>query len=186
MVGTGKGAEHGVLIKGGEPLEAACHVKAVVFDKTGTLTKGKPEVTDIVAFDKIDEDEILAISASLEKLSEHPLAEAIYTYASEESVALDEVKNFEAIAGHGVKGIIGETEYYFGNRRLMTDKLGHSIDKINRKLIKLEEQGKTAMILATKDSIIGAIAVADTIKKNGHRSLDDYGRQRKNCQGDCG
>jgi soluble P-type ATPase len=164
MVGTGKGAEYGILIKGGEPLEAACHITAVVFDKTGTLTKGKPEVTDIISFENAEEDEILAISASLEKLSEHPLAEAIYSYANDESISLDEVKNFSAIPGHGVKGIIEQTEYYFGNRRLMTEILGHSITKVNRKLTKLEEQGKTAMILATKEGIIGAIAVADTVK----------------------
>jgi Cu+-exporting ATPase len=164
MVGTGKGAEYGVLVKGGEPLEAACHINAVVFDKTGTLTKGKPEVTDILSFEKIDEDEILSIVASLEKLSEHPLAEAIYSHANEESVALEDVKNFNAIPGHGVKGAIHEVEYYFGNRRLMTEVLGHSMDKINRKLNKLEEQGKTVMVLATKEQILGAIAVADTVK----------------------
>lgn len=164
MVGTGRGAEQGILIKGGEPLEAACHIKAVIFDKTGTLTKGKPEVTDIISFGALDEDEILAISASLEKLSEHPLAEAIYTYAGEESVALEEVENFSAIAGQGVKGIIAGAEYYFGNRRLMTEVLNLNIDKVNRKLIKLEEQGKTAMILATSEAILGAVAVADTVK----------------------
>ncbi len=164
MVGTGRGAEQGILIKGGEPLESACHIKAVIFDKTGTLTKGKPEVTDIISFESIGDDEILEISASLEKLSEHPLAEAIYTYANEESCNLAEVKNFEAIPGHGVKGLVNDVEYYFGNRRLMTDVLGHSITKINRKLIKLEEQGKTVMILATKDEVLGAIAVADTVK----------------------
>ncbi len=164
MVGTGKGAEYGILVKGGEPLEAACHINAVVFDKTGTLTKGKPEVTDIIPFASLDEDEILEISASLEKLSEHPLAEAIYTYANEESISLKEAKNFSAIPGHGVKGIINDIEYYFGNRRLMAEVLNHSIDKINRKLAKLEEQGKTTMILATKDEILGAIAVADTVK----------------------
>ncbi len=171
MVGTGKGAEYGVLVKGGEPLEAACHINAVIFDKTGTLTKGKPEVTDILSFEKVDEDEILTISASLEKLSEHPLAEAIYLHASEESVALEDVKDFSAIPGHGVKGGINELEYYFGNRRLITEVLGHSIDKINRKLNKLEEQGKTVMILATKEQILGAIAVADTVKPTSAQAV---------------
>ncbi len=164
MVGTGKGAEYGILIKGGEPLEAACHIDAVIFDKTGTLTKGKPEVTDIIQLSSLDEDEILAISASLEKLSEHPLAEAIYTYANEESISLEEVKDFSAIPGHGVKGFIDGKEYYFGNRRLMTETLGHALNKENRKLSRLEEQGKTAMILATPTEIIGVIAVADTVK----------------------
>lgn len=171
MVGTGKGAEYGILIKGGEPLEAACHIKTIVFDKTGTLTNGKPEVTDIISLESLDEDEILAISASLEKLSEHPLAEAIYTYANEESVSLDEVKNFSAIPGYGVKGVINNIEYYFGNRRLVTDTLGHSIDKINHKLVKLEEAGKTAMMLATKDTILGVIAVADTVKSSSSAAI---------------
>lgn len=171
MVGTGKGAEYGVLIKGGEPLEAACKINTIIFDKTGTLTKGQPEVTDIIAFDKIDEDEILAISASLEKLSEHPLAEAIYSYAEEESVSLEEIKDFSAIPGHGVKGVINETEYYFGNRRLMTEVLNLSINKVNRKLTKLEEQGKTAMILANKEEILGIIAVADTVKPTSAEAI---------------
>lgn len=171
MVGTGKGAEYGILIKGGEPLEAACKIKAVVFDKTGTLTKGKPEVTDIISFENSGDDGVLEISASLEKLSEHPLAEAIYTYADEESIDLAEVKGFEAIPGHGVKGIVNGIEYYFGNRRLMTDILEHSIDKINRRLMKLEEQGKTVMILANKNEIIGAIAVADTVKQTSAEAV---------------
>lgn len=165
MVGTGKGAEHGILIKGGEPLEAACHIDAVIFDKTGTLTKGKPEVTDVLSFASLDEEEIIAIAASLEKLSEHPLAEAIYTYAQEESISLEEVENFRAIPGHGVEGTINQVKYYIGNRKLITSDLGLSIDKVNRKLMKLEEQGKTAMILASKDAIIGAVAVADTVKE---------------------
>jgi len=164
MVGTGKGAEYGILIKGGEPLEAACKINTVIFDKTGTLTKGKPEVTDILSFTNLDEDEIVTLAASLEKLSEHPLAEAIYTHAQDEDFDLDEVNDFSAIPGHGVQGTINGKVYYFGNRKLVSETLGHSIDKINRKLTKLEEQGKTAMILATNEAVLGAIGVADTVK----------------------
>ena len=171
MVGTGKGAEYGILVKGGEPLESACHINAIVFDKTGTLTKGKPEVTDILKFEKIDEGEILAISASLEKLSEHPLAEAICLYANEKSVEFKELKNFSAIPGYGVKGVLDKTEYYFGNRRLMTEMLGHSISKINLKLSYFEERGKTLMILATKEEILGAVAVADTVKTSSAEAV---------------
>jgi Cu+-exporting ATPase len=171
MVGTGRGAEQGILIKGGEPLEAACNINAVIFDKTGTLTKGKPEVTDIISINHLKEEEILAISASLEKLSEHPLAEAIYSYANKESVKLEEVENFSALAGHGVKGIINGVEYYLGNRRLMTETLNHPIAKIDSKLIELEEQGKTVMILATKEAILGAIAVADTVKATSKEAV---------------
>lgn len=165
MVGTGKGAEHGILVKGGEPLEKACKVNTVVFDKTGTLTHGKPVVTDILTLSDADEDEVLAIAASLEKSSEHPLAEAIYTYADEEALELEEVEKFKAIPGHGVEGELNHTKYYFGNRRLMVDILNLPVDKINRKLERLEEQGKTAMILATKEKIVGVIAVADTVKE---------------------
>jgi len=171
MVGTGKGAEQGILIKGGEPLEAAGHIKAIIFDKTGTLTQGKPEVTDILSFDNLEEDEILKVSASLEKLSEHPLAEAIYSYAREEEVILENVSDFSAIPGHGVQGKINNIEYYFGNRRLMTEVLNHSIDKVERKLTKLEEQGKTVMILATKEKILGAISVADTVKPSSAAAI---------------
>lgn len=171
MVGTGKGAEYGVLIKGGEPLEAACKINTVIFDKTGTLTKGKPEVTDVVSFSQLDRNEIIAIAASLEKLSEHPLAEAIYTYAKQRSLELSEVESFEALPGHGVVGKIGETKYYIGNRRLVSDTLGLPIEKINKELEQLESQGKTAMILATGENLIGAVAVADTVKPTSREAI---------------
>ena len=172
MVGTGKGAENGILIKGGEPLESAVKINVIVFDKTGTITKGKPEVTDTLSFGLLDQDEILQIAASLEKQSEHPLAEAIYTYAQEELVSLREVSGFKAIPGHGVEGIIGDTTYYFGNRKLINDVLNLPTDKIDRKLSRLEEQGKTAMILATKESILGTVAVADTVKETSREAVD--------------
>lgn len=168
MVGTGKGAEHGILIKGGEPLEAACKIKAVVFDKTGTLTKGKPEVTDVVTVGLSDEDEILSLAASLEKLSEHPLAEAIVKYAEEEAISFDEVEHFRAIPGHGVEGVVGHSKVYFGNRKLLTDivKLPESLlEKVERKIRKLEENGKTVMILTSEKEVLGLIAVADTLKE---------------------
>ncbi|MFA6491139.1 MAG: copper-translocating P-type ATPase, partial [Candidatus Magasanikbacteria bacterium] len=168
MVGTGKGAEHGVLIKGGEPLEAACKIKAIVFDKTGTLTKGKPEVTDVISLGLADEAEIIKISASLEKLSEHPLAEAIVKHAEEESVDIFEVINFKAIPGHGVEGLIENKKYFMGNRKLITDIVGLSVslvEKVEKKIRKLEEGGKTVMILASEQEVLGLVAVADTIKE---------------------
>ena len=172
MVGTGVGAEHGILIKGGEPLESASSINTIVFDKTGTITKGKPEVTDVEDLGELDEEEVLMISASLEKQSEHPLAEAIYSYAQEEGVALKEVDKFSAIPGHGVKGMIGKVEYFFGNRKLITDTLGLDIDKFDRKLTRLEEQGKTAMILATKKGVLGFIGVADTVKETSREAVE--------------
>jgi Cu+-exporting ATPase len=172
MVGTGKGAEYGVLVKGGEPLEAACKIKAIVFDKTGTLTKGEPAVTDIISFNHLEEEEIISIAGSLERQSEHPLAEAIYDYTKEESIDLDETKNFLAVPGHGVIGEINGAKYFFGNRKLITEEAGLAIAKIDRKLKKLEEQGKTVMLLATPTEIIGAVAVADTVKETSRAALD--------------
>lgn len=171
MVATGKGAEHGILIKGGEPLEQTCKVRAVVFDKTGTLTKGKPEVTDIVETASIEEGEILEIASSLESKSEHSLAEAICKYAEEEGVKNRDVRDFKAVPGHGVQGVIGGATYYLGNRKLVEEILGLDIKNIDRKMRKLEEAGKTAMILTTKKEIIGIIAVADTIKETSMQAV---------------
>lgn len=172
MVGTGKGAEHGILVKGGEPLEAANKIKAIVFDKTGTITKGKPEVTDIETLHNLDEDEILEIAASLEKQSEHPLAEAIYKEAEGTNMAFLDVSDFTAIPGHGVQGKINKAVYYFGNRKLIADKVGLPIDRLNRKMNRLEEQGKTVMILSNDKEILGLIAVADTVKETSKEALD--------------
>ncbi|KKP40032.1 MAG: copper-translocating P-type ATPase, Cu2+-exporting ATPase [Candidatus Peregrinibacteria bacterium GW2011_GWF2_33_10] len=171
MVGTGKGAEHGILIKGGEPLEAAKKVNVIVFDKTGTLTKGKPEVTDLLTFSSIDEDDLLMISASLEKQSEHPLAEAIYNYANEEGIKFEEILDFQAVPGHGVSGKVNNHKYYFGNRKLISEIAKLDIEKINRKISRLEDQGKTVMILASEKEILGVIAVADTVKENSKEAI---------------
>lgn len=172
MVGTGKGAENGMLIKGGEPLESACKINVIVFDKTGTLTKGKPEVTDIEHFKDMDEDDVLAIAASIEKQSEHPLAEAIYTYAGDEGLALSAVEEFKAVPGHGVQAMVNGAMYYFGNRKLITDIAGLNIDRINRKMQRLEEQGKTIMILANKTDVLGLIGVADTVKETSKEAVE--------------
>ncbi len=171
MVGTGKGAEYGILIKGGEPLEAAEKITTIVFDKTGTLTKGEPEVTDVLTFNGFDEDDVIGISASLEKSSEHPLAEAVYNYANEESIGLSDVADFEAIPGHGVHGEVRGREYYFGNRKLLGDVVGLELDGISRKLSRLEEQGKTVMILSSKEKVLGAVAVADTVKETSREAV---------------
>ncbi len=172
MVGTGKGAENGILIKGGEPLESACKINTIVFDKTGTLTKGKPEVTDTMSLKDIDEDEIIIIAASLEKQSEHPLAEAIYTYAGDEGLALSPIEDFKAIPGHGVQGTLDNDTYYFGNRKLIQDIVGLPIERIDRKMRRLEEQGKTVMILANKTDILGLIGVADTVKETSKEAVE--------------
>jgi len=163
MVATGKGAQNGILIKGGEPLEAACNVRSIIFDKTGTLTKGKPEVTDVLVTGSCDEDEVMEIASGLEAKSEHPLAEAICRYAQEESLVNAQVTNFQAIPGHGVKGDVKGATYYFGNRKLIST-LTIDMSRLERKMRRLEEEGKTAMLFANNKEILGIIAVADAIK----------------------
>jgi Cu+-exporting ATPase len=172
MVGTGKGAEHGILIKGGEPLEALSKVDTVVFDKTGTLTKGKPEVTDVVSMSGLDEDELLSLAGSLEATSEHPLAECIHAYAVEEGSAIKDVEGFRAIPGHGVTGMIDGRDYYLGNRKLMTD-IGLDATSAEKRLQRLEDGGKTAMLIASKEAILGIVAVADTVKETSRDAVKE-------------
>lgn len=149
MVGTGKGAEHGILVKGGEPLEAACKVKTIIFDKTGTITKGHPEVTDVIG-------DVLKIAASLEKYSEHSLAEAIVKKHTGE---LFEVLDFKAIPGEGISGTISGKNYFFGKPKY---KSYHD----------LENMGKTVMELSSEGEVLGAIAVADTVKETSKEAVE--------------
>ena len=171
MVGTGKGAEYGILVKGGEALESACHIDTVIFDKTGTLTKGKPEVTDVVSFGNTSVDEILALSASLERQSEHPLAEAIFSHAKEKSVTFTRVDSFQAMPGHGVSGDIDSVKYFFGNRRMMMEIVQRSLSEVDERVMELESQGKTVMMLAQGEQILGAVAVADTVKETSRQAV---------------
>lgn len=176
MVATGKGAEHGILIKGGEPLEAACKVKAIVFDKTGTITKGQPEVTDVIGAGLTDEEEIMEVAAALEAKSEHPLAEAICRYAEEEGIAIADATEFQAIPGHGVRAMVNGNPYALGNRALLSDILGLDPKSIERKMRKLEEAGKTAMILASDSTVLGIVAVADTVKETSAQAVQSLQR----------
>lgn len=178
MVGTGKGAEYGILIKGGEPLEKMCRINTIIFDKTGTLTNGKPIVTDIESYGKTPDTQILEIAASLEKSSEHPLAEAIVEKAKEKNFTLSEVEGFKAIPGHGVTGTIDGTTYYLGNRKLMTDIAAIDVGNFNDNLIRLENMGKTAMLLADSEQILGSIAVADTVKETSREAIDKLKKRK--------
>jgi len=164
MVGVGKGAEMGILIRGAEYLEKAEKLTAVVFDKTGTLTKGEPEVTEIVTFDGKDEDVILSASIA-EKGSEHPLAEAIIKRANMMGIAIPDAETFEAIPGHGVKISINGKEVLIGNRRLMSE-IGIPIGDKEAIISSLEEKGNTVMIVAENNMLKGLIAVADTLKEH--------------------
>lgn len=172
MVGTGKGAEQGILIKGGEPLQAAKDINAIVFDKTGTLTYGKPVVTDIIAAEKFSKNDVLSIAASLENTSEHPLAEAIVSNAKEMSVKLSEVSGFQAVPGHGVRGLIDKKTYFLGNRKLISEKTKGRLESLEASLQKLESEGKTAMLLATEYDVIGIVAVADTVKPSSKAAIE--------------
>ena len=169
MVATGKGAEQGILIRGGEPLEAANKLDAIIFDKTGTLTKGKPEVTDVLAFGNTEE-QVLRIAASLEQGSEHPLAESIVKHAKEKGVALSSTESFKAIPGHGVEGSIDGQSYFLGNRKLM-ERENVSIGDVAARLQTLEDEGKTAMLLTDSSKVIGIVAVADTIKDTSKEAV---------------
>lgn len=165
MVGVGKGAELGILIRGAEYLERAEKLNAVVFDKTGTLTKGEPEVTEVVTTDGIGEGEIIKLAAIAEKGSEHPLAEAILKRANMTGFAIPDAESFEAIPGHGVKVKSDGREILVGNRRLMKD-FDISMQDSESIISGLEEKGNTVMIVARDKKFIGLIAVADTLKEN--------------------
>src|SRR5437867_1242005 len=163
MVGTGKGAENGLLIKGGEYLEKAHKLTTVVFDKTGTLTKGKPSVTDVAAFGSASEADVLRLAASAEKGSEHPLGEAILGAAAARGLPTEDPVDFEAIPGLGIRARIGGLPLLLGNSKLMAD-AGVSIAGAESVLQRLEAEGKTAMILAVDAATVGVVAVADTLK----------------------
>lgn len=172
MVGTGKGAEMGVLIKDAESLEIAHKIQTVVFDKTGTLTTGKPEVTDVIALGKDHtEHDIVQLAASLEKGSEHPLAEAIIKKAASQNLPLKKVGGFSARVGRGIEGSIGDNQLFFGNRRLM-DEENISISSSIELIEKLEGQGKTVMMLGRKGKLIGILAVADVIKPSAKEAIE--------------
>ena len=170
MVGTGKGAENGILLKSGEALEEANHVNMVVFDKTGTITNGTPVVTDVVTADSTDADALIRLAASLEVASEHPLGEAIVAKAKEQGAALDEVTNFEAIPGFGIKGHVGETLVFLGNEKWMREN-GLANVEMNDKANHFAEQGKTPLYIGYNDAVQGLIVVADTVKESSARAI---------------
>lgn len=175
MMGTGLAAQNGILIKSGKALEITRNVNVVVFDKTGTLTKGEPVVTDIISVTKIsnpnDQFSILQIAASIEKNSEHPLAQAIVNKAKEQNLVLNEVKEFQAIPGHGVFAKLDNKIILLGTRKLMADNK-IDIQSIEKQMEELENQGKTVMILNFDKQIIGLIAVADTLKDFSKQAVE--------------
>jgi Cu+-exporting ATPase len=163
MVGTGKAAESGIIIKRAVSLQIACQVKAIIFDKTGTLTEARPTVTDVIGFDE-DQKQVLHLAASLEKKSEHPLAEAIVNAGLQKGILPQDLATFEAIPGKGIKAKLGNSEIILGNRKIMEDN-AVDIGVAKFELEKLENQGKTVVILARDKRLIGLVAVRDNLKK---------------------
>ncbi|MFW6160663.1 MAG: heavy metal translocating P-type ATPase, partial [Acidobacteriota bacterium] len=172
MVGTGKGAEKGILLKGGESLETAHKLDTIVFDKTGTLTKGEPEVTDIVPGNAFSEEEILSYTAGAEKVSEHPLGEAIVKKANERGFKIEDPVDFKAIEGHGLEAEINELPVIAGNLKLMKDR-GIEFAELREKSMVLAEEGKTLVYVALGGKAAGIIAVADTLKENSIQAIKE-------------
>ena len=171
MVGTGKGAENGILIKSGEALEIAHKIKTVVFDKTGTITKGKPVLTDLIAYGKYNENELLKIAASVENDSEHLLAEAIVNKAKEKNIEIKPYEKFRAMPGYGIRAIFEGKEVQIGNRKLMENR------KINVEISQkdydiLSNEGKTPMYISIDNELAGLVAVADVIKETSKEAIE--------------
>ncbi|HEU5393540.1 MAG TPA: heavy metal translocating P-type ATPase [Candidatus Methylomirabilis sp.] len=171
MVGTGRGAEHGILIRGGESLETAHRLTAVVFDKTGTLTEGKPSVTDLVARDGLTEADLLCLAASLEKGSEHPLGEAIVREAAVRGLALSAADAFEAVPGRGVRGEVAGRKVLLGNDRMLAEE-GIAPGALAAEAEHLAAAGKTPMFVAVDGRAVGVIAVADTLKPGSREAVE--------------
>ncbi|MEM4359446.1 MAG: copper-translocating P-type ATPase [Candidatus Bilamarchaeaceae archaeon] len=171
VLGTGKGAENGILFKNAESLEMLHKVNAIVFDKTGTITEGKAVVTDIVPFG-INKEDLLRIAASAEKNSEHHLAEAIVKAAREKKIKISEPKSFNAIAGHGVRATVNRTVVLVGNAALMKKERIAVSDKITNTITELETEGKTVVIVAADKKTVGLIAIADTIKEHSKAAIE--------------
>ena len=165
MVGTGVGAKNGMLIKGGEALEAAAHLNSVILDKTGTITKGLPEVTDIIG-----SEDTLALFYSLEYASEHPLGKAIVAYGEEKGISAFPVTDFKAHPGAGISGQINDTFYFIGTRKRLIE-MNVSFDEFQEQALELEQAGKTVMFLASEERVLGMIAVADQIKTDAKEAI---------------
>ena len=177
MVGVGKGAEAGILIRGAEVLERAQKLTTVIFDKTGTLTRGEPNVTDVVPLSGVAETEVLRLAAAVEAGSEHPLGEAIVRAAAHRQMALPKVTGFEAIPGHGIRGEVDGTKVLLGNRRLFTRE-GIDPEAAEDAMTRLESEGKTAMLVGCDGKLAGIVAVADTLKLEAKEAVAALRKER--------
>lgn len=173
MVGTGKGAENGILIKDAESLETAHKVSAIIFDKTGTLTEGRPEVTDVVAFGEFTEQEVLRYEASLEAGSSHPLARAILQETEKRNaLPLEPIEKFQSVAGHGLSALIAERRVLAGKEKLLADH-GVVISSERATLDRLADEGKTLSLLAVDGKLVGVIAAADTVRSTAREAIQE-------------
>jgi Cu+-exporting ATPase len=174
MVGTGKGAEMGILLKTSEALERAGHVKMIVLDKTGTITRGQPSVTDIIVQDaRFDENELLRLAASVEKGSEHPLGEAVVAEAGNRDLKLSDPDGFSATAGHGVQAQVGKYQIVVGSPRMISG-LGLDTSRIDAEVSRLQAEGKTTVLIAVDNQLAGAIAIADTVKDGSIEAIQQF------------
>lgn len=171
MVGTGKGAENGILIKSGEALETAHKINAIILDKTGTITEGKPSVTDLICASNFTQEKLLQLVASAEKNSEHPLGQAIVRGAQEKSLTLLEAENFNSITGQGIEAQIAGLSVFVGNRKMMEEK-NISVKELEKDADKLAEEGKTPVFVATDGQPAGIVAVADVVKKSSRAAIE--------------
>lgn len=172
MMGTGKGAENGILFKGGEFLEIAKKVRTVVFDKTGTLTKGQPEVTDIVALSDMGKNELLRMAAIAESGSEHPLGQAVVRKARESGLVVASPETYEAVSGHGLRATYAGHTILIGNRKMMSDNGLAISEDLNSTMSVLENEGKTATLVSIDGKLSGIVAMADTVKENARQAVD--------------
>ena len=172
MVGTGKGAENGILIKSGEALETAHKINAIILDKTGTITEGKPSVTDLICASNFTQEKLLQLVASAEKNSEHPLGQAIVRGAQEKSLALLEAENFNSITGQGIEAQIAGLSVFVGNRKMMEEK-NISVKELEKDADRLAEEGKTPVFVAADGQPAGIVAVADVVKKSSRTAIEN-------------
>lgn len=171
MVGTGKGAEHGILFKSAEALETTHKIDTIVLDKTGTITEGKPVLTDIMSVKSVAEDDLLLLAASLERPSEHPLSEAILNEAIKRKIELIEVEKFQNISGKGIEAVIDGIKYFAGNKRLMAE-LKIDLQEFDKKSEQLASEGKTPLFISNEKEIFGLVAVADVLKPSSKTAIE--------------
>ncbi|MDD3558287.1 MAG: heavy metal translocating P-type ATPase, partial [Melioribacteraceae bacterium] len=171
MVGVGKGAENGILIRSGAALETAQKLNTIVLDKTGTITEGKPTLTDVITSNGFDEELVLSLSASVEKSSEHPLAEAIVKGAADQNLVLSDTQEFNAVPGHGVEAVVNDKKVLLGNLKMM-QKFSIQLDNLEETSSKLADEGKTPMFIAIDGKSAGIVAVADVIKKDSIQAIE--------------